>query len=968
MISIRTSTFSSGRRLASLWLAATLAVTLPLPAAAQSPGHTFSVLSPYTSVARSRQLLDTAVLRIALELDYSEEGAGARERKAAILPGVKSARFIAKPAAGGARVLELALASYPAGGYQVYIYGFESVGSERVPNPDLQAAESIFTRLLSELGQTQAAAGVAKFGDSDNRYASYKLSYVQSDRATALLKVLGYSVIEFQAPTKANPLVYDEIYATASAAGEVKLPVVIRLIDSAKTSLLQPAAKAAGSRPAPSSSSRGGKAGGALNLGGLFLDQITSGGPQQRLMIVYDGKDPEAMQVLVNLLRDEIDIPAQQILIEALVIELDRDKLRDVGVDFDGSKDGSSLSFITDNAGFASPFTYSFGRPSLKSLFEFDVTLKALVTSGNAQVLSRPSVLVLDGRQARIQVGEKIPFTSNISATNTGTLSSTDYLTTGIVLNLRPRISHDGSEITMQVETLISSAGSSGFIAESGVLVAPPIQSREVQTLVRVANNTPFVIGGLISTTQQTNVSGVPGLSKIPGLGVLFRKKTKNDVQKEVIVVITPHVMPLEDRTFSYAIPKDAEIFDSFGKGVFRNIYRIRSSDIFDLSFVYESRALLNLQERVREQAHIEPAMRVEEPYRSLLEGGVPGEEYLVMRMLWEVVRKKGFADLINPERIIFYPDEAISSGLDVSFLSANQKARGKSGNSLALTFDRVAVTSMEQPFDPPRAVASTETVAVEGFLNRLREGNQRREDGTWQRNTILLHDDWTTASGVSADETLRSVLVLKRLLELNADLPLTLKGYHVGVEVVFPSEDDLRKRYHLVDRKAAQLFYELLDYYLVFERQFTRRTREILESLGGGATAALGPGEPLVIEPAGQPQGSPVAPAAGSPAPILPGSAEAMALEPPAAVPPVVADPPRRARTGRSRVVAESAAPCLNFRLEPGTGPPVKTCLPPGTRIEVSGREGDWSRVVLANGREGWMSSAFLTPAGPTG
>ncbi|MCP3911844.1 MAG: type II and III secretion system protein, partial [Actinomycetia bacterium] len=190
------------------------------------------------------------------------------------------------------------------------------------------------------------------------------------------------------------------------------------------------------------------------------------------------------------------------------------------------------------------------------------VTVKALVSSGHAKVLSRPSVLVLDGRQARIQVGEKIPFTSNISATNTGTLSSTDYLTTGIVLNLRPRISEDGSQITMQVETLISSAGTSGFVAETGVLVAPPIQSREVQTLVRVANDTPFIIGGLIATSEQDAVSGIPWLSKIPGLGAAFRKKTRNETTKEVIVVITPHVIPADDTTFTYVIPKDSSIFD----------------------------------------------------------------------------------------------------------------------------------------------------------------------------------------------------------------------------------------------------------------------------------------------------------------------------------------------------------------------------------------------------------------------
>ncbi|MCP3959332.1 MAG: type II secretion system protein GspD [bacterium] len=806
----------------------------PVPRPQVAPGSaSFSMLSPYAVAARSRQLLDTAVLRLSLELDYSEDDADARQSRTAGLSGVLASRMLAKKTAGaGARTLELALSSYPAGGYQLYVHGLETDGVGSGPNPDLRAAESILQNLLGELTRAQSQKVPAKFGDPGSRFTSYKLSYVQADRATALLKVLGYSVVEFTPPAGAQMLVYDQVFGSNPPAANLPLPVVIRLIDSEKTSLLQPV-PAAGGRGAPAPRGGRGGAGDGLNLGGLFLDRITAGAPQQRLMIVYDGNDPQPMQVLLNLLREEIDIPAQQILIEALVIELDQDKLRDLGVDFEGSKDGSAFSFITDNAGFASPFTYSFTRPSLKTLFDFNVTLKALVTRGTAQVLSRPSVLVLDGRQARIQVGEKIPYTSNISATNTGTLSSTDYLTTGIVLNLRPRISEDGSEITMQVETLISSAGQGGVIAETGVLVAPPIQSREVQTLVRVANNTPFVIGGLISTTQQTNVSGIPGLSKIPGLGALFRKETKTDDKREVIVVITPHVVPADDRTFSYAIPKDSNIFDSFGKEFFRNVYRIQASDIFDLTFVYESQVLRDMVARVDLQSEAEPRMLTDEPFRSLLRGGVPGEEILVRRMLWEVVRKKGFIDMIDPKKIFFFAETGDGQGLDVSFLGPVMDS--KETNGLALAFERATTTTMERPFDPPRAKIGFETVTAEGYLPRLREGNHRRPDGTWQKSTILIDDAYTGTSGQSSRDMLMGVLVLKRLLELNTDLPLTLEGFHVGVEVVFPTEKDLRQRFHLVDRKAAELFYEIADYYLAFEQEFTRRTRLIVDELGGG-------------------------------------------------------------------------------------------------------------------------------------
>jgi len=679
-----------------------------------------------------------------------------------------------------------------------------------------------------------AQAPTGRFGDPGNRFSSYKLSYVQGDRAAALLKVLGYSVIEFQ-PAGSQPLVYDKVFDALPRQDELRLPVVIRLIDSEKTSLLEPIPVAPGGAP-PGYGGGGGNAGGAgapLSLGGLFLDRVTDGVPQQRLLIVYDGADPVPMQVLLNLLHDHIDVPAQQLLIEALVVELDEDRLSDVGIEFEGSKDGSSFSFGGEAGGLTLPFTYLFQRPSPKTLFEFSLKLKALVTRGHAQVLSRPSVLVLDGRQARIQVGEKIPFTSSISATNTGTLSSTDYLTTGIVLNLRPRISGDGSAITMQVETIISSAGPSAFIAATGVLVAPPIQSREVQTLVRVANDTPFIIGGLIATQEQNNESGVPGLSRIPLLGRLFRKETRNRNKKEVIVVITPHVVPLEDRSFSYVIPKDSAIFDSFDREVFRNVYRLEPSDLFDLSFIAESQVLRDLRVRLRSRCEAEPGLGEREPFKSLLAGRVPGEEILVRRMLWELVREKSFGRHVDPERIAFFADTGDEQGLHFTPLALLLAARKKTrDNTLVLTFEGMRATTVEHPFDPPRGAVSYEQLRPEEYLARLRQGNRRREDGSWELNTVPLTEAY--ADTTPPLERLQAALVLKRLLELNGDLTLDLAHFHVGREIVFPSVGDLRNRMHLVDREAARLFYESEDYYLAFEQEFTRETRRILAWLDG--------------------------------------------------------------------------------------------------------------------------------------
>ena len=89
-----------------------------------------------------------------------------------------------------------------------------------------------------------------------------------------------------------------------------------------------------------------------------------------------------------------------------------------------------------------------------------DLQIQALLKNTSAEILSKPSVLVLDGRQARIQVGEQIPI-SKLPISNSEDnflVPDIEYLPTGITLNLRPRISEDNKNVTMQIETIITEA------------------------------------------------------------------------------------------------------------------------------------------------------------------------------------------------------------------------------------------------------------------------------------------------------------------------------------------------------------------------------------------------------------------------------------------------------------------------------------------------------------------------------
>jgi hypothetical protein len=301
-------------------------------------------------------------------------------------------------------------------------------------------------------------------------------------------------------------------------------------------------------------------------------------------------------------------------------------------------------------------------------------------------------------------------------------------------------------------------------------------------------------------------------------------------MKQEVIIVITPHVVPLEDKYFSYVIPKDSDQFDRFNYKLFRNAYRIRGNDLFDLEFVYDSNVYKQLVGRVTTASTSYPQLRKTEPFASVLKGGVPSEEVLVRRMLWEIIDKTRFARYIDPERIILFqnnPSAAGGSGFQLAFL--NQKLRDMKDKKagLALTFEAQPRGTEERPFVPPKAVLGYPNVSAQGYPELLINANGRNPDGTPRNWAVLLSKDYSGIR-VSPLELLQGVLVLKRLLDLNRSMPLTLKEFHIGRQIVFPSQEELQQGYHLIDRQVAKLFYEVYNYYPVFEQEFNRETRQL--------------------------------------------------------------------------------------------------------------------------------------------
>ncbi|HEX9392739.1 MAG TPA: type II secretion system secretin GspD [Usitatibacteraceae bacterium] len=166
--------------------------------------------------------------------------------------------------------------------------------------------------------------------------------------------------------------------------------------------------------------------------------------------------------------------------------------------------------------------------------------LQALGQDGRSQVLSTPNLMVLDNEKGTINVGTKISIdTGETTAVGGNTITTKQYLDTGVILNVTPRI-NAGGRVTLEVNQEVSSVG----VSSGG---NPPIDTRKATTVVNVASGETMVLGGLIQNTKTSGSQGVPLLSKIPFIGALFGTQTYSMRRTELVILITPVVINNSD-------------------------------------------------------------------------------------------------------------------------------------------------------------------------------------------------------------------------------------------------------------------------------------------------------------------------------------------------------------------------------------------------------------------------------------
>ena len=181
------------------------------------------------------------------------------------------------------------------------------------------------------------------------------------------------------------------------------------------------------------------------------------------------------------------------------------------------------------------PFFYSFLNHNMQ------VAIRAMETSGNTKTLSAPSMVVMNNQVGSIQVGDSIPINQTTVNTGIGTgtsFNSVDYLNTGVILKVRPRI-NPGGLVYMDVSQQVSQRDSSQQLVNGN----PSISQRALSTQVAVQSGQTVLLGGLIQQDEGVTNTGVPGLNRIPIIGRLFGSTDRNRDRTELIVLITPRII-----------------------------------------------------------------------------------------------------------------------------------------------------------------------------------------------------------------------------------------------------------------------------------------------------------------------------------------------------------------------------------------------------------------------------------------
>jgi general secretion pathway protein D len=256
----------------------------------------------------------------------------------------------------------------------------------------------------------------------------------------------------------------------------------------------------------------------------------TNGETYKKIHAALRRLDSTPLQVAVNVTIAEVQLNDQLRYGVQYFVGSDR-----VGL----GRDKGSFSLFSQAAGVLQK-----QLPGLNLLIGSDtrpeVIISALNNITNVQVLSSPSLVMVENQTASLQVGDEVPVTTrqaqSIDLPNAPIVNQVEFRETGIILRVTPRIGQNDA-VTMQIEQEISS------VVGGSETLTPTISKRKVASNISVVSGQTVLLAGLISEKREKRRNGIPGLIELPGLGDLFSTTNNGSGRTEIVVFIRPVVV-----------------------------------------------------------------------------------------------------------------------------------------------------------------------------------------------------------------------------------------------------------------------------------------------------------------------------------------------------------------------------------------------------------------------------------------
>lgn len=332
--------------------------------------------------------------------------------------------------------------------------------------------------------------------------------------------------------------IVNEMFGLASSQGEQQRSVAPRYQDATvQAAGLQTEAQLAGAAD-PTAAETGLATSDAQPEPSLADERVRIAADEANNSLLIMASPADYKRILAIL--DNLDASPRQVLLEATIMEVALNDQLKLGVRWYLQQKNASQAF-TDLASksFDSVFP---GFSYAYQVANVQATLDALNQVTKVNIVSAPSLMVLDNHAARLQVGDQVPIITQ-SATGVQTagspvVNSVTYRDTGVILQITPHI-NDSGQVLLDIEQEVSSVTST----TSSSINSPTIKQRKVKTSVSVDDGHMLTLGGIIQSQRNRGADKVPLLGDIPLLGNAFKSRSDSIIKTELIILITPRVV-----------------------------------------------------------------------------------------------------------------------------------------------------------------------------------------------------------------------------------------------------------------------------------------------------------------------------------------------------------------------------------------------------------------------------------------